>query len=275
MADYFDRNRSCRGWNQSVIQNQTALVLGVGGLGNSLCMALCRLGFGKIIIIDKDIVEVSNLNRQILFTTDSIGLSKTECAEESLDTQHNLETEIVRYDLCALKYWDVVVVAARASTCIFNTIDHGDYFDYAVASLGRSLNIPVVDGGTDPVYGTLFSLTISKCDENEPCWGCFNELRDSELCDKLKPDKIQKITDASFIPPDPRDGSNGSNVYTATACAQFMVALMMEYLMPRSDQPVPDRIIYRLLSFDQDKFHCEKNLSCSICTVSVDGIPNN
>ena len=263
---FFDRNSSSRGWNQDTITRQVALVLGVGGIGNALCMSLCRLGFKKIIIFDNDKVEESNLNRQILFNKDDVGKYKTTCAKANLESQHSLVTEIEIHTVCALERWDLVIDAASKSTCVFNTIDHGDYFDFAVASLARSFKIPMVDGGTDPVYGTLFSATISKVEDMETCWGCFNDLSNKNICYKLRPKAIQYLKNICFVPPDPRDGSNGSNVYTATSCSQFMVALMIEYIMPRSTQMVPDRIICPLLSFDLDKFHCIKSESCLICT---------
>lgn len=262
---YFERNASCQGWDQTLISNQTALVLGVGGLGNSLCMSLCRLGIKKLIIIDKDHVEASNLNRQMLFNKDDVDKSKTFCARNRLLEQHAIVTEVQVHNVCALERWDIVVAMAKECSLIFNTIDHGDYFDFAVSSLARSLNIPMVDGGTDPVYGSLLSVTLSKAHQNEPCWGCFNDLSDKNLCHRLRPNLIQSFQSLSFVPPDPRDESNGSNVFTATACSQFMVAVMMEYIMPRSDDTVPDRIICRLLSFDLDKFLCEKKERCLIC----------
>ena len=65
--DPFDRSRRIEGWNQEKIENQVCLLLGTGGLGCSVAMGLARLGVGKLIMIDKDVVDVSNLNRQILF----------------------------------------------------------------------------------------------------------------------------------------------------------------------------------------------------------------
>ena len=141
MSKFFDRNSSSKGWNQDLIQNQKALVLGVGGLGNSLCLALCRLGFKKITVIDKDVVEASNLNRQILFSQEDVGKNKIDCAKKSLQSQHNISTKIEALHLCALQNWDTIVEIAKDCTCIFNTIDHGDYFDHAVSSLARSLKI--------------------------------------------------------------------------------------------------------------------------------------
>ena len=52
------------------------MVLGVGGLGCGVSMGLARLGVKKIIMLDKDVVDASNLNRQILFRLEDVGLPK-------------------------------------------------------------------------------------------------------------------------------------------------------------------------------------------------------
>ena len=53
------------------------MVLGVGGLGCGVSMGLARLGVKKIIMLDKDVVDASNLNRQILFRPEDVGLPKS------------------------------------------------------------------------------------------------------------------------------------------------------------------------------------------------------
>lgn len=276
---YFTRHATSRGWNQEVIEKQVALVLGVGGVGNAVCVDLCRLGFGKIILVDKDVVEESNLNRQVLFSKDDIGKSKVQCAKERLLAHDSIRTEIEAHHLCALEGWATIVATAKRATCIFNSIDYGDYFDFAVASLARSLSIPLVDGGTDSVFGTLFSTTFSKARVEEACWGCMNDLSDKALCARLAPKSIHSLEDLSFIPADPRDGTTGSSVFTSSACSQFMVAMMVEYIMPRNDasshdhspecSPIPDRVIYRLSSFDGERFWSSKSSDCFICTDAI------
>jgi len=55
-------------------------LLGTGGLGCSVALSLARLGVGKMIMIDKDMVDISNLNRQILFDHKDIGKNKVDVA---------------------------------------------------------------------------------------------------------------------------------------------------------------------------------------------------
>lgn len=60
------------------------LLVGVGGLGSPAAMYLAAAGVGELILCDDDKVELTNLQRQIVHTTDSIGTAKTESAENHL-----------------------------------------------------------------------------------------------------------------------------------------------------------------------------------------------
>lgn len=64
----FDRQIRIPGWDQAKVESQVCLVLGVGGLGSGVAMGLARMGVGKIILVDKDVVDLTNLNRQILYS---------------------------------------------------------------------------------------------------------------------------------------------------------------------------------------------------------------
>ena len=88
--DPFDRQRCIQGWNQNVVENQTCLVLGIGGIGCSVAMALMRVGVEKIILVDYDKVEATNLNRQILYNLDSVGKLKSDAAKENLEKYHKI-----------------------------------------------------------------------------------------------------------------------------------------------------------------------------------------
>ena len=69
----FDRQIRIHNWKQDKIDESICLVLGVGGLGSGVAIGLARLGVKKIILLDKDVVDVSNLNRQLLFTLKDVG----------------------------------------------------------------------------------------------------------------------------------------------------------------------------------------------------------
>lgn len=69
---------------QSKLKQAKVLVVGTGGLGSPLLLYLAAAGVGNIGIIDFDVVEDSNLQRQVLFTTDDIGKPKSVVAKERL-----------------------------------------------------------------------------------------------------------------------------------------------------------------------------------------------
>ena len=67
----------------AVVKKARVGIAGLGGLGSAVAVALARLGVGELVVVDYDIVEPSNLNRQQYFI-DQIGKPKTEAMEENL-----------------------------------------------------------------------------------------------------------------------------------------------------------------------------------------------
>ena len=65
---------------QAVLAGKTVAVIGCGGLGGHLIELLCRVGVGSIRVVDGDVFEESNLNRQLLSTMATIGTSKAQAA---------------------------------------------------------------------------------------------------------------------------------------------------------------------------------------------------
>ncbi|MBK8874443.1 MAG: ThiF family adenylyltransferase [Bacteroidetes bacterium] len=74
---------------QKKISDTHVMILGIGGIGNYMAMAFAAAGVGKITIVDFDVVELSNLNRQILFKESDIGKSKVKSAVEHLGSLNN------------------------------------------------------------------------------------------------------------------------------------------------------------------------------------------
>ena len=69
---------------QSKLKGSTVLIVGAGGLGSAASIYLAAGGIGKLRIVDHGEVELSNLNRQILYTTQDIGKLKVEVASRKL-----------------------------------------------------------------------------------------------------------------------------------------------------------------------------------------------
>ncbi|MCF8479445.1 MAG: molybdopterin-synthase adenylyltransferase MoeB [Rhodospirillum sp.] len=104
------------GLGQARLLGASVLVVGAGGLGSPLVLYLAAAGVGRIGVVDADVVDLSNLQRQILHTTDRLGMSKVESARaavaainpdvvlethETRLTVDNAESLIGAYDLVA------------------------------------------------------------------------------------------------------------------------------------------------------------------------------
>ena len=70
--------------NIEKLKNTTVLIVGLGGVGGHALESIARSGIGKIIIVDKDIVDITNLNRQIISNKNNIGLNKVDVAEKRI-----------------------------------------------------------------------------------------------------------------------------------------------------------------------------------------------
>ncbi|MCS7142647.1 MAG: ThiF family adenylyltransferase [Aigarchaeota archaeon] len=84
IEDRYDRQLRIKGWDQEKVQSATVTIVGVGALGCELAKNLALVGVGKLVLIDNDVVELSNLNRQSLFTDRDIGRPKVSVARDRL-----------------------------------------------------------------------------------------------------------------------------------------------------------------------------------------------
>jgi sulfur-carrier protein adenylyltransferase/sulfurtransferase len=141
------------------------LLLGAGGLGSPAALYLAAAGVGTIGIIDMDVVDASNLQRQILHTLDRVGMRKVDSAKAAL-TAMNPDINVVTYDtrlgadniLDIIDGYDVIV-------------DGTDNFPtrYLVNDAALLKNIPVVHGSIFRFEGqvTVFSPFVG------PCYRCM------------------------------------------------------------------------------------------------------
>lgn len=78
----YDRQLRLEGWDQYRVSSSKVLVAGVGALGCEVAKNLALMGVGELLLVDYDVVELSNLSRQMLYTDDDIGKPKVAVAEE-------------------------------------------------------------------------------------------------------------------------------------------------------------------------------------------------
>ena len=82
---------------QKKLKKSSVLVVGAGGLGSPTLLYLAAAGIGKIGIIDDDVVEMTNLQRQIIHGTENLGISKVSSAQKRLE-ELNPEISIIPFE---------------------------------------------------------------------------------------------------------------------------------------------------------------------------------
>ena len=94
MEDWQDRTRALVG-EEAVrrLSSSKIYVFGIGGVGGYVCEALARAGVGRLVLVDKDEVSVTNINRQLIALTSSVGKLKTEVMKERI-VSINPEAEV-------------------------------------------------------------------------------------------------------------------------------------------------------------------------------------
>lgn len=88
---YYARQVLLDGWDidaQTRLKNSQVLIVGAGGLGCPVASVLVRAGVGRVHLVDFDVIEISNLQRQTLFTINDIGQFKAAIASQRLQTDN-------------------------------------------------------------------------------------------------------------------------------------------------------------------------------------------
>ena len=70
---------------QERLQSSKAVIIGIGALGTNIANMMARAGFGHLVLVDRDVVELNNLQRQVIFDGGDIGKSKAEAAALKLE----------------------------------------------------------------------------------------------------------------------------------------------------------------------------------------------
>ena len=158
---------------QRRIMNSTVAVVGMGALGSVSAQLLVRAGIGRMILIDRDVVEESNLQRQLLYTSLDIGKSKVVAAREKLleiNPALKIETYAVHVDatqVCILEKAEIIVDGTD------NMITRLILNDYAQKSKKT-----LIYGSAIKTSGYVMAVV-----PNGPCLRCFLQEADLETCD--------------------------------------------------------------------------------------------
>lgn len=84
--DKFYKNELVFGKDNVIkLNNAKIVVFGIGGVGSYVAEALCRSGVGNIILVDNDVIDITNINRQIHTNIDTVGLFKVDVMKERIN----------------------------------------------------------------------------------------------------------------------------------------------------------------------------------------------
>ncbi len=149
---------------QLALLQASVLVVGAGGLGSPAALYLAAAGIGRLGLCDFDVVERSNLQRQILHSTDTVGTPKVASGAARLK-ELNPEIEIVAIDT-ALSNQNAESVLTGYDV----VIDGTDSFEtrYVINDAAQKLGIPVVHGSI-----LRFEGQVTVFPPNGPCYRCL------------------------------------------------------------------------------------------------------
>jgi molybdopterin/thiamine biosynthesis adenylyltransferase/rhodanese-related sulfurtransferase len=150
---------------QAKLLGSKALLIGAGGLGSPASLYLAAAGVGTIGIVDFDVVDVSNLQRQILHTTDRVGERKTESAKRSINAL-NPDVKVVAHE--------EMLVAENVNRIIAGydvILDGTDTFEtrYILNDAAVAAGIPVIHASVFRFEGQLTTFIPYE----GPCYRCL------------------------------------------------------------------------------------------------------
>ena len=153
--------------NQIQLKNATVLIIGIGGLGNPASMYLAGAGIGRLILADGDKVDITNLQRQVMFNNSHVGQNKAETAQQYLTTLNpDIDIEAVDEMLDAETINYYVEEADIVLDCTDNLSTR-----YLINEACVQYKTPLVSGAAIRFEGQLF--TVDPSQENYPCYQCF------------------------------------------------------------------------------------------------------
>lgn len=123
------------------LKNSTVAVFGIGGVGSYAVEALARAGVGKLVLIDNDLIDVTNINRQLIATTNTVGKAKVDVAKERV-LQINPNIDVTTYQ----KFFDETTKNNLVSPTYSYIIDCIDSVDSKVDLIetAQKMNIPII-----------------------------------------------------------------------------------------------------------------------------------
>lgn len=222
---------------QEKLINSRVLVMGAGGLGSGVIMNLAALGVGQIKIIDGDIIEESNFNRQLIHKYKNIGRAKVISAKDWIqEFNPEIKVELDKIRVNELNYFNIIQNYDIIIDC-FDSYE-AKYMLNEIALRHRKI---LIHGGIQGFRGQVTTIVPSKT-------GCL-------ACVMQKPKVFREEIFASLSP-----------VVNTIASLQALEALKVI-------TGVGDALLNKFLVFDALKsefrvLNFSKNTACEVCSVS-------
>lgn len=166
----FDRLRRIEWWDQAKLESARVLVIGAGALGNEILKNLALLGVGKILVVDFDTVEHSNLSRSILYRESDTGHSKAAVAARMMKSiypgicvSHFHGDVIYQLGLGVYRWADLILAGLDNREARFQ-----------VNRCCYKVNRPWIDGATEAMEGVVRVFSPP----DGPCYECTMTMAD-------------------------------------------------------------------------------------------------
>ena len=233
---------------QQKLLDARVLLLGAGGLGSPTALYLAAAGVGTIGIVDDDVVDLSNLQRQVIHSTDRLGVPKTDSAAEAIRAL-NPDVEVVGYPtrldasniMEIIEGWDVIV-------------DGVDNFPtrYLLNDASVRLGIPVVSAA---ILGFEGQLSVF-APYDGPCYRClFRQPPPAELA--------------------PSCGANGVLGVLPGTMGLLQATEVIKLIIGAGEPLIGRLLMYDALAATFTELKVRRDPDCPICSREPDAISDD
>lgn len=164
-------------WNQELLHNSTVMVVGAGAIGNELIKNLALLGVGKIVIVDMDKIEQTNLTRSILYRMKDVGKYKSQAAAEAaMEINPDVKAICLNQNIVT----DIGLGVFRSMDIVLGGLDNREA-RLAINQSCYKVNKPWIDGAIEVLNGFARVFVPPG-----PCYECTMTETDWKLINKRK-----------------------------------------------------------------------------------------
>ena len=152
---------------QIKINQAHALIIGVGGLGSPAALYLASAGVGKITLVDDDEVDLTNLQRQILHTTERLGQAKVSSGKQALQAINpEIEIAVIKERVHGERLAQLIQSVTVVLDCCDNFSTR-----HAVNQACVKYQVPLVSGAAISFEGQISVFDARK--DSSPCYACL------------------------------------------------------------------------------------------------------